>query len=77
MTDLFVRDIEHGIADTGVKAAILKCATDEPASPGVERVLRAVAQAHKRTGVPISTHTHAAPGAGSNSNGSSPRKAST
>jgi len=28
-------------------------------TPGVERVLRAVAQAHKRTGVPISTHTHA------------------
>ena len=28
MTDLFVRDITEGIADTGVKAAILKCATD-------------------------------------------------
>ncbi len=60
MTDMFVRDIEEGIADTGVKAAILKCATDEPGvTPGVERVLRAVAQAHRRTGVPISTHTHA------------------
>jgi phosphotriesterase-related protein len=61
MTDMFVRDIEQGIADTGVRAAILKCATDEPGvTPGVERVLRAVAQAHRRTGVPISTHTHAA-----------------
>ncbi|BDX34835.1 phosphotriesterase [Mycobacterium antarcticum] len=61
MTDMFVRDIEHGIADTGVKAAILKCATDRPGvTPGVERVLRAVAQAHRQTGVPISTHTHAA-----------------
>lgn len=60
MTDMFVRDIEHGIADTGIKAGILKCATDEPGlTPGVERVLRAVAQAHKRTGAPISTHTHA------------------
>lgn len=60
MVDMFVRDIEEGIADTGVKAAILKCATDEPGiTPGVERVLRAVAQAHRRTGVPISTHTHA------------------
>jgi phosphotriesterase-related protein len=60
MTDLFVRDIEQGIADTGVKAAILKCATDEPGvTPGVERVLRAVAHAHRQTGVPISTHTHA------------------
>ena len=60
MADMFVRDIEEGIAGTGVKAAILKCATDEPGvTPGVERVLRAVAQAHRRTGVPISTHTHA------------------
>jgi len=61
MTEMFVRDIEHGIADTGIKAAILKCATDEPGvTPGVERVLRAVAAAHRQTGVPISTHTHAA-----------------
>ncbi|HZM90431.1 MAG TPA: phosphotriesterase-related protein [Blastocatellia bacterium] len=60
MTDMFVRDIEEGIADTGVKAAILKCATDvQSVTPGVERVLRAVAHAHRQTGVPISTHTHA------------------
>lgn len=60
MIDMFVRDIEEGIAGTTIKAAILKCATDEPGvTPGVERVLRAVAQAHRRTGVPISTHTHA------------------
>lgn len=60
MVDLFVRDIEKGIADTGVRAGILKCATDAPGvTPGVERGLRAVAQAHRRTGVPISTHTHA------------------
>ena len=60
MTDMFVRDIEEGIADTGVKAAILKCATDvQGVTSGVERVLRAVAQAQRQTGVPISTHTHA------------------
>jgi phosphotriesterase-related protein len=60
MVDMFVRDIEEGIEDTGVKAAILKCATDVPGvTPGVERVLRAVAQAHRQTGAPISTHTDA------------------
>jgi phosphotriesterase-related protein len=60
MVDMFVRDITEGIAGTGVKAAILKCATDLPGvTPGVERVLRAVAQAHRTTGVPITTHTHA------------------
>ena len=60
MTDMFIRDITEGIGKTGVKAAILKCATDKPGvTPGVERILRAVAQAHRKTGVPISTHTHA------------------
>jgi phosphotriesterase-related protein len=60
MTDCFVTDIESGIAGTGVRAGILKCATDAAGvTPGVERVLRAVAQAQRRTGVPISTHTHA------------------
>jgi phosphotriesterase-related protein len=60
MIDMFVRDLEAGIADTGVKAGVLKCATDEAGvTPGVERVLLAVAQAHLRTGAPISTHTHA------------------
>jgi phosphotriesterase-related protein len=60
MVELFVRDITDGIGETGVRAGILKCATDEPGvTPGVERVLRAVARAHRQTGVPISTHTHA------------------
>ncbi len=61
MADLFVLDIMEGIQGTDVKAAILKCATDEPGvTRGVEKVLRAVARAHRRTGVPISTHTHPA-----------------
>jgi phosphotriesterase-related protein len=60
MADMFVKDIEQGIAGTKVKAGILKCATDLPGlTPGVERSLRATAQAHLRTGVSISTHTHA------------------
>jgi phosphotriesterase-related protein len=60
MVDMFVRDIEQGVAGTKVKAGILKCATDAPGmTPGVERVLRAVAKTHRKTGVPISTHTHA------------------
>jgi phosphotriesterase-related protein len=61
MISLFLRDIEEGIQDTDIKAGILKCATDEPGvTPDIDRVLRAVAAAHRRTGVPISTHTHAA-----------------
>lgn len=60
LIDLFVGDIENGIAGTEVKAAFLKCAIDEPGmTHGVERTMRAVAQAHVRTGVPITVHTHA------------------
>src|SRR5207248_7830249 len=48
LVEMFVQDITEGIAGTRVKAGILKCATDEPGlTPGVERVLRAVAQAHR------------------------------
>lgn len=58
LTELFVRDIRDGIAGTGVKAAIIKVATDRPGlTPGVERVLRAAAVAHRETGVPLTTHT--------------------
>ena len=60
IADLFARDITDGIMDTGVKAGIIKCATDEPGvTPDVQRILQAAARAHRKTGVPISTHTHA------------------
>ncbi|HEV7187935.1 MAG TPA: phosphotriesterase-related protein [Blastococcus sp.] len=59
MVDMFVRDVTDGIGGTGVRAAFLKCAIDRPGlTRGVERVLRAVAQAHHRTGAPITVHTH-------------------
>jgi phosphotriesterase-related protein len=58
MTDYFVRDIAEGIGNTGVRAAILKCATDQAGvTPAVLRILRAVAAAQILTGVPIATHT--------------------
>jgi len=61
MTEVFVRDLTEGIGGTGVRAAFLKCAIEEELTPGVERVMRAVAQAHVRTGAPITVHTN--PGA--------------
>ncbi|WP_043263023.1 phosphotriesterase [Streptomyces sp. CT34] len=56
-----VRDITEGIAGTGgVKAGNLKCAIDEfGLTEDVERVMRAMAAVHHRTGVPITVHTHA------------------
>jgi phosphotriesterase-related protein len=59
MVDMFVADITEGIAGTGVRAGMLKCAIDRPGmTPGVERVMRAVAAAHHRTGTPVTVHTH-------------------
>ncbi|HEX4019352.1 MAG TPA: hypothetical protein VHX15_21645 [Frankiaceae bacterium] len=61
MVDLFIGDITDGIAGTGVRAAFLKCAIDEPGlTRGVERVMRAVAKTHLATGAPITVHTHPA-----------------
>jgi len=60
LLSLFVRDIEEGIEGTEIRAGILKCCTDAPGvTEDVERILRAVARAQLRTGIPISTHTHA------------------
>jgi phosphotriesterase-related protein len=65
MAQMFIGDITTGIADTGVKAAFLKCAIDdEGLTPGVERAMRAVGRAHRETAAPITVHTHPASGTG-------------
>jgi len=58
--DLFVREIEEGIAGTGIKAGILKSAADYGGvTADGEIMLRSVARAHQRTGVPIMLHSYA------------------
>jgi phosphotriesterase-related protein len=65
MADLFVRDIEVGVQNTSIKAGFLKCAADaQGITPDVEKVIRAAARAHLKTGVPIMTHSHPASGTG-------------
>ena len=61
VASLFIKDITEGIGTSGIKAAIIKCATDTAGvTQVIENVLRASARAQKATGVPISTHTYAA-----------------
>lgn len=62
MIDMFVRDLTIGIPGTGgVRAGFLKCAIDHfGMTADVERILRAVARAHRTTGAPITVHTHPA-----------------
>jgi phosphotriesterase-related protein len=65
MAQMFIGDLTTGIADTGVKAAFLKCAIDDQGlTPGVERVLRAVCRAHAETSAPITVHTYPQSGTG-------------
>lgn len=59
MVDMFAGDITDGIAGTSARAGMLKCAIDHQGlTGGVERVMRAVAATHHRTGTPITVHTH-------------------
>lgn len=56
---LFIRDIQEGIAGTDIKAGILKAASDiAGVTPGEEIILRGVARAHLQTGVPIMLHSY-------------------
>ena len=66
----FIREIEVGIEGTGIKAGVIKVATDveQITEEGLTRpsdlVLRAAARACNHTGVPIATHTAALAKAG-------------
>jgi phosphotriesterase-related protein len=58
LAELWTREITAGIADSGIRAGIIKLATHEDGvTPAIEKMLRAGARAHRATGVPISTHT--------------------
>lgn len=55
---VYIREIEVGIEGTGVKAGIIKSASDRGGVTELEeKVLRAVARASKHTGTPVYTHT--------------------
>jgi phosphotriesterase-related protein len=60
IADFYVREITEGIDETGIKAGIIKCASNRGGvKPNEERVLRAAARASTRTDTPIMTHTWA------------------
>ena len=79
MVEIFIREIREGIGETGVRAGILKCASDRPGiTAGVERVLRAVAQAHMQQASPSPRIPRRPPSPGGwSSSASSKKKVST
>ena len=58
LADRFVAEIERGVGDTGIRPGIIgELGADRDfLSPAEERVLRAGARAHRRTGLPITLH---------------------
>lgn len=60
LTELFVRDLQEGIADTGVKAGMIKCVLEQRGyTTGQQLVHEAACAAHRRTGASITVHTNA------------------
>jgi predicted metal-dependent phosphotriesterase family hydrolase len=59
LADRLVRELTDGVADTGIRAGFIGEIGTERGfiGPAQERVFRATARAHRRTGCPILTHT--------------------
>lgn len=58
ITEIYVKEIEEGIGDTGIRAGAIKVATGAPAVSDYERKLvTAGARAARITGVPVISHT--------------------
>lgn len=64
LADAFVGDIVDGIRGTDLHAGIIKVATDETVDDLNRLLLSAAAEAHRRTGAPIGTHSNAPAGSG-------------
>lgn len=55
----FIRDVQEGFRGTDIKAGLLKCAADiDGVTPPLETMARAVARAHRETGLSIMVHSH-------------------
>jgi phosphotriesterase-related protein len=56
--DMFTAEITHGIANTGIRAGVIKLASSKDVITDYEKMFfRAAARVQKETGVPIITHT--------------------
>jgi phosphotriesterase-related protein len=58
IAEIYTAELTEGIGETGIRAALIKCATGKDhITEYEEKCLRAAARASKRTGAPITTHT--------------------
>ena len=61
--ELYLGDLNEGIAGTGIRAGAIKIATEE-CTPENEFQLRVAAMAHRATGTPLMTHSNPTIGSG-------------
>ena len=62
IAERFLREVREGIGDTDIRAGVLgEIGTSYPIHKDEERVLRAAASVHKKTGVAIAVHLSPAP----------------
>ena len=65
LAKFFIKEIEHGIDGTSIKAGVIKIGIETGHPTALEEIgLRAAVQASKATGMPIRIHTNAAHRAG-------------
>jgi phosphotriesterase-related protein len=58
LADFLIKDITDGIQGTDIKAGVVKCGTDLPGVTDInKKLLQVAARLHRRTGVPLSTHS--------------------
>jgi phosphotriesterase-related protein len=58
IAEAFIKEIERGVADTGIRCGVIKIATDDGrVTPYERKVITAAAKAAKATGVPLISHT--------------------
>jgi len=61
LVEWLLRDLTDGIQDTGIRAGIVKCATDHlGVTPTNRKLLQVASRLHRQSGAPLSTHTSCA-----------------
>jgi len=58
LADRWVREFQEGIEDTGIRPGFIKIAVNPgPLVPIQQKIVRAAARAHRRTGLTVASHT--------------------
>ena len=57
VAELYLREINEGVGDTGIKPGVIKAATSNPVGKHDKKMLVAAGIASKESGLPVITHT--------------------